>query len=71
MFPGFTRRDFDSRPGIGNCATWEMSQLTDDKFITITIDGVEKRFYKTGDLGKYDSNGNIEFLGKKRFSNQA
>ena len=38
-------------------------ELTDNKFII--KDGL--RFYKTGDLGRYMNNGDIEFLGRKDF----
>ncbi|MEA5476035.1 amino acid adenylation domain-containing protein [Pseudanabaena galeata UHCC 0370] len=38
-------------------------QLTQEKFIT--IDGV--RFYRTGDLGRFEEDGNLEVLGRSDF----
>jgi len=43
-------------------------ELTQTKFITLTLDGTPQRLYKTGDRGRYLADGNIEFLG--RFDNQ-
>lgn len=39
-------------------------ELTSARFIKLKIDGTESIFYKTGDLGKYDQSGDIEFLGR-------
>lgn len=39
--------------------------LTQDLFVLININQVMKRLYRTGDFGKYSSEGNIEFLGRK------
>lgn len=38
--------------------------LTDERFLTHSIDGETVRLYKTGDLGRYTADGNIEFLGR-------
>lgn len=38
-------------------------ELTQEKFIT--IDG--ERFYRTGDVGRYDADGNLEMLGRSDF----
>lgn len=38
-------------------------ELTQEKFVT--IDG--QRFYRTGDLGRWDAEGNLEFLGRADF----
>lgn len=40
-------------------------QLTEDKFTTIIIDGIETRIYLTGDLARYEKDGTIEFLGRR------
>ncbi len=37
--------------------------LTQEKFVTID----RQRFYRTGDLGRFDPNGNLEFLGRADF----
>uniref|UniRef100_A0A7V2ZI69 Amino acid adenylation domain-containing protein n=1 Tax=Ignavibacterium album TaxID=591197 RepID=A0A7V2ZI69_9BACT len=39
-------------------------ELTSARFIKIKVDGIENIYYKTGDLGKYNQNGEIEFLGR-------
>jgi len=39
--------------------------LTDEKFINQTLeDGVKRRLYRSGDLGRFRSDGQIEFLGR-------
>ncbi len=38
--------------------------LTGEKFINLLIDNTNTRLYKTGDLVRYLSDGNIEFLGR-------
>ena len=41
-------------------------QVTDTKFISIPdLDPIAKRFFKTGDIGYYNAEGNIVFLGRK------
>lgn len=41
-------------------------ELTQKSFIDISLDGRSKvRLYKTGDLGRYADNGELEFLGRK------
>ncbi len=40
------------------------SELTAEKFTTITLAGNKKRIYRTGDMGKWLPNGTIEFLGR-------
>jgi len=51
--------------GIGVALNyWGDSELTEEKFIRHTELG---RLYKTGDLGKWNKNGQIEFLGRKDF----
>lgn len=39
-------------------------ELTSARFIKIKNNGTENIYYKTGDLGKYNQNGEIEFLGR-------
>lgn len=41
-------------------------ELTEEKFVT--IDG--QRFYRTGDLGRFDADGNLEILGRSDFQIQ-
>ncbi len=45
------------------------SELTNDKFITLVNEQSKKkeRYYKTGDLGRWLEDGNIEFLGRNDF----
>lgn len=51
--------------GIGVALNyWGDSRLTEEKFIRHTELG---RLYKTGDIGKWNKNGQIEFLGRKDF----
>jgi amino acid adenylation domain-containing protein len=38
--------------------------LTAERFVTIEIDGDERRCYRTGDLGRADEQGDIHFLGR-------
>jgi len=40
------------------------NELTAERFITIPINNSEERIYKTGDLGKWLKDGQIEFLGR-------
>jgi amino acid adenylation domain-containing protein/non-ribosomal peptide synthase protein (TIGR01720 family) len=40
-------------------------ELTKEKFIQNPINPTEERLYKTGDLGRWLADGNIEFLGRK------
>ncbi|MBD2567372.1 non-ribosomal peptide synthetase [Anabaena lutea] len=42
---------------------WQRAELTKEKFISSPFDS-EKRLYKTGDLARYLSDGNIEYLGR-------
>jgi amino acid adenylation domain-containing protein len=44
---------------------WRDPDATDAKFVTDPITG--KRLYKTGDLGRYLPNGNLEILGRTDF----
>ncbi|MFZ6027918.1 MAG: non-ribosomal peptide synthetase [Chloroflexota bacterium] len=44
---------------------WRDTQKTDERFITHP--GTGERLYKTGDLGRYLPDGNIEFLGREDF----
>jgi amino acid adenylation domain-containing protein len=40
-------------------------ELTADRFPTITLgDGITERVYKSGDLGRFREDGNVEFLGR-------
>lgn len=42
---------------------WKNKDITDAAFVTHPLSG--DRFYRTGDLGRYMSDGNIEFLGRE------
>ncbi|WP_323145150.1 amino acid adenylation domain-containing protein, partial [Massilia phyllosphaerae] len=43
-------------------------ELTAKRFINITFDdAINRRLYKTGDLARYDINGNIEYIGRLDF----
>ncbi|MDF5727867.1 MAG: amino acid adenylation domain-containing protein [Rhizonema sp. PD38] len=44
---------------------WQDEEKTNNSFITHPVTG--ERLYKTGDLGRYLSDGNIEFLGREDF----
>ncbi|MBE9571658.1 MAG: amino acid adenylation domain-containing protein, partial [Proteobacteria bacterium] len=44
---------------------WKDEEKTDASFISHPVTG--ERLYKTGDLGRFLSNGNIEFLGREDF----
>lgn len=44
---------------------WNDSELTESKFLLHPI--TRKRLYKTGDIGRYKEDGNIEFLGREDF----
>ncbi|ASS74677.1 hypothetical protein CIG75_06625 [Tumebacillus algifaecis] len=39
-------------------------ELTEDRFIQKEINGVSERLYRSGDLGRYLSNGDLEYLGR-------
>lgn len=38
--------------------------LNREKFVSLTLDGKKKRLYRTGDLARFQSNGEIEYLGR-------
>ncbi|WP_299135409.1 non-ribosomal peptide synthetase/type I polyketide synthase [uncultured Tenacibaculum sp.] len=40
-------------------------ELTNQSFVNITINGIEKRFYNSGDIGEWTENGVIIFHGRK------
>lgn len=40
---------------------------TREKFQTIEINGAERRLYRSGDLGKYDADGNLHYVGRSDF----
>ena len=40
-------------------------ELTAEKFVWITVNGVQTRVYLTGDLARYETDGTIEFSGRK------
>jgi amino acid adenylation domain-containing protein len=40
-------------------------QLTSEKFVTIVIEKLKYKLYKTGDLARWQPDGTIEFLGRK------
>ncbi len=42
---------------------WQREALTQEKFVTIDGD----RFYRTGDIGRFDTDGNLEMLGRADF----
>ncbi len=39
-------------------------EMTAEKFIEITLSGARRRVYKSGDLGRYMADGQIEYLGR-------
>ena len=39
--------------------------LTERAFVTLDLGGTPRRFYRTGDLGRYNDRGEILFLGRK------
>jgi amino acid adenylation domain-containing protein len=39
-------------------------ELTAERFVTITADGDDRRYYRTGDLGRIDEHGDIQFHGR-------
>jgi amino acid adenylation domain-containing protein len=44
---------------------WESPELTASKFVPNPFDSLHHtRLYKTGDLGRFDANGNVEFIGR-------
>lgn len=46
---------------------WADEKSTKDKFKTVLINGKIERIYKTGDLVRYDKNGDLLFIGRKDF----
>lgn len=40
---------------------------TEEKFQTVEINGTERRLYRSGDLGKYDVDGNLLYVGRSDF----
>jgi amino acid adenylation domain-containing protein len=42
----------------------KQDKLTAERFVTLKLLGVERRAYRTGDLGRWLSDGTIEFLGR-------
>ncbi|QNK63172.1 amino acid adenylation domain-containing protein [Pedobacter sp. PAMC26386] len=40
-------------------------ELTAEKFIQISVNGIQTRVYLTGDLARYEKDGTLEFLGRK------
>ncbi|MBE8994143.1 non-ribosomal peptide synthetase [Microcystis aeruginosa] len=43
---------------------WNRPDLTSEKFIEVNLLGKTERIYKTGDLAKWRTDGNLEFLGR-------
>lgn len=43
------------------------NRLNDELFFSKSIDGIERTFYRTGDLGLYTANGNINYSGRKDY----
>ncbi len=39
-------------------------ELTEAAFLTVAVDGVERRIYRTGDLARWMPDGNIDFAGR-------
>lgn len=39
-------------------------ELTEDRFPTLTIDGEQRRWYRSGDLCRFDADGALEYLGR-------
>lgn len=53
---------------VGDCLAkgyLNRPDLTASKFVNVTIDNVKRRAYKSGDLGKWNAKGEVEFLGRK------
>ena len=51
--------------GLGTALKYiNNNELTNKRFVTIKLDGKEKRLYKTGDLGKWNEHDEIEFVGR-------
>nr|QCE43603.1 nonribosomal peptide synthetase subunit 2 [Cystobacter sp. SBCb004]QCE43607.1 nonribosomal peptide synthetase subunit 2 [Expression vector pArg23-V1]QCE43611.1 nonribosomal peptide synthetase subunit 2 [Expression vector pArg235-V1]QCE43616.1 nonribosomal peptide synthetase subunit 2 [Expression vector pArg2345-V2]QCE43622.1 nonribosomal peptide synthetase subunit 2 [Expression vector pArg2345-V1]QCE43628.1 nonribosomal peptide synthetase subunit 2 [Expression vector pArg2345-V1-BsaI]UEN69 len=45
---------------------WKRPELNKEKFVHVSLPGKGNvRLYKTGDLGRYKSNGRIEFIGRR------
>jgi amino acid adenylation domain-containing protein/non-ribosomal peptide synthase protein (TIGR01720 family) len=40
-------------------------ELTQERFVTLTIGGSQKRYYRSGDLAKINNDGELEYLGRK------
>ncbi|WP_342556347.1 amino acid adenylation domain-containing protein [Paenibacillus sp. FSL R7-0652] len=51
-----------SGDGVGR-GYWNSSHLTADRFVS-DPDGTGKTMYRTGDLGRWDAHGHLEFLGR-------
>jgi len=50
--------------GLGR-GYWDRPDLTSERFVELSIEGSQKsRYYRTGDIGRYRSDGDIEFLGR-------
>lgn len=46
---------------------WGRPELTDERFIEVTVAGAPRRVYRTGDLVRWRPDGNIEFLGRQDY----
>ena len=46
---------------------WNRPELTAEKFNELSVDGEMVRVYHTGDLAKYNEDGDLEFCGRKDF----
>lgn len=46
------------------CGYWNNPEATAEKFVTVKPGTVEERLYRSGDLVRYLSDGNIEYLGR-------
>jgi amino acid adenylation domain-containing protein len=43
---------------------WNRPELTAERFVTLRIDGVARRFYRTGDAGSVGADGELRFAGR-------